>query len=273
MQFELAFAAPHEALRLYVREYVGWFERSTTKVCRRELPSGEVPLIINFGTRVRERKGGSSGEWHDYGTFTAGLHEAFTTVTADGPGHGMQVNFTAIGASLFYGRPLADLTNRTVELVDVLGSAATSLIARLYETSGWEARFTALDQEIASRIGAARRPPSAVRWACHELMNSRGRASIADLRRDIGWSERHFAVQFRDHVGLAPKAFARILRFHRAVKVLTNRLDAKLADVALECGYYDQAHFTRDFRTFAGISPSALLESRLPRGSGFRANP
>jgi AraC-like DNA-binding protein len=97
-----------------------------------------------------------------------------------------------------------------------------------------------------------------------------GRARIGEIRRDIGWSERHFAVQFREQFGLTPKAFARILRFHRAARAL-NHPTATLADVALACGYYDQAHFTRDFRTFAGLAPLALVDSRLPHDAGFRA--
>jgi AraC-like DNA-binding protein len=269
MQFELAFAAPDQRLRRYVREYVGWVERSTTSGCRRELPSGEVPLIINFGSRVRERKA-HSHEWHEHGTFTAGLHEAFTVVESTGPSHGMQVNFTAIGAELFYNRPLADFTNRTVDLADVFGSPADTLSARLHDATSWEGRFSILDHEIASRISVGRQPPQSVTWAWQELLKSAGRTRIAALVRHIGWSERHFVAQFRDHVGVTPKAFAQILRFSRAVRVLTSTRDVTLTDVALGCGYYDQAHFTRDFHEFAGITPSAVLESRLPDG-GFRA--
>jgi hypothetical protein len=97
MRFELAFAAPVSTLRKYVREYVGWVDYSGTPVSRRELPSGIVPLIINFGATVRERKAGSD-RWNAYGTFTAGLHEAFTIVESAGPNVGIQVNFTAIGS-------------------------------------------------------------------------------------------------------------------------------------------------------------------------------
>jgi AraC-like DNA-binding protein len=271
MQFELAFAAPVEALRMYVREYVGWSDRTRTLSRRRELPSATVPLIINFGSRVRERKAGSD-HWDEYGTFTAGLHDAFTIVESAGPNLGIQVNFTAIGARLFYDRPLADFTNRTVELADIFGRPAHRLIDQLDDAASWQMRFDILDREIGSRIAAAREPARAVTSAWQALMRTGGRARIADLVREAGWSERHFAVQFRDHVGLAPKAFARILRFARAVRVLTHHPAPDLAEVAQACGYYDQAHFTRDFRAFAGTTPSALLRSRFPDHAGFRAH-
>jgi AraC-like DNA-binding protein len=271
MRFELAFAAPDDALRAYVREYVGWFERSTVPVCRRELPSGDVPLIINFDSTVRERKA-ESGEWNAYGTFTAALHEAYTLVESTGPSHGIQVNFTAIGARLFYDRPLVEFTNRTVELDDVLGTATDLLLSRLYDAASWEERFGILDQEIGSRIECARQPPAAVAWAWQQLMKTGGGARITDLVRATAWSERHFVAQFRENVGLTPKAFARVLRFSRAVRLMTNSRARNLADVAQTCGYYDQAHFARDFRAFAGVAPSALLKSRLPSGAGFRSD-
>jgi AraC-like DNA-binding protein len=270
LQLELAFSPPHETLRPYLREYVGGYERSTTPICRRELPSTCVPLIINFGPGIRERKAGSA-EWREHRTFTAGIHEAFTLVESTGPGHGIQVNFTALGARLFYDRPLLDLANRTVDLPDILGSSADRLTARLVDADSWDARFSILDREIAARVHAARQPSRAVVWAWRELVKSAGQLKVTSLAREIGWSERHFAVRFRDEFGLAPKVFARTLRFARAVRMLTNRYTASLADVALMCGYYDQAHFTRDFHAFAGITPSGLVETRLPQQAGFRA--
>ena len=269
--FEMACAAPARPLRPYVREYVGWFDASPAMSRRRQLPSGNVPLIITFGTRVRERKG-RSDRWREYGTFTAGLHDAFTITESAGPNHGVQINFSAVGARLFFDRPLGELTNLTVELADVFGRSADRLIAQLWDAASWDARFDVLDREIASRIArCARRPASAVVCAYDELIRSAGRARISELVRQAGWSERHFAVQFREQIGLAPKAFARILRFASAVRVLTTGGPPHLADVAQACGYYDQAHFTRDVCAFAGTSPTELLASRFPDDTGFRA--
>lgn len=270
-QVEMAWAAPARPLRPFVRGYVGWVDPSSVVSRRRQLPSGNVPLIVNFGARVRERKG-RSARWREYGTFTAGLHDAFTITESAGPNRGIQINFSAIGARLFFDRPLGELANLTVELDDVLGRSADRLIARLAEAASWEARFDLLDREIASSIArCARRPAPAIVCAYDRLIASAGRARISELVRQAGWSERHFAARFREQIGLAPKAFARVLRFASAVRVLTGEGPQHLADLAQQCGYYDQAHFTRDVCAFAGTTPTGLLASRFPDDTGFRA--
>ena len=89
--------------------------------------------------------------------------------------------------------------------------------------------------------------------------------SSAELVRDAGWSRRHFTSRFTRATGLRPKAFARVLRFQRAKELLV-RPDASLAAIALDAGYYDQAHLNRDFRAFAGCTPTELMARRLPAG-------
>jgi AraC-like DNA-binding protein len=92
--------------------------------------------------------------------------------------------------------------------------------------------------------------------------------SIGSLSSYLGWSRRRLIERFKEDVGLAPKVFARVLRFHRAVEALKARQAPRLSDVALDCGYYDQAHFDRDFRVFAGVTPTELL-STLGSHGGF----
>jgi AraC-like DNA-binding protein len=91
--------------------------------------------------------------------------------------------------------------------------------------------------------------------------------SITGLAERAGWSRKHLVARFREHVGLPPKTFARITRFARAMRLVRSGQDLRWIDVAHACGYYDQAHFIRDFSEFAGVSPTRFLELRLPSGA------
>ena len=71
---------------------------------------------------------------------------------------------------------------------------------------------------------------------------------------------------------MPPKLIGRVLRFERVTERLAREGVARWTDVALDCGYYDQSHFNRDFREFAGITPSEYMASLLPGGGGIAAD-
>jgi len=96
------------------------------------------------------------------------------------------------------------------------------------------------------------------------LLAAGGRCAVSGLAAEIGWSDRHLRGRFREETGLTPKAAARVIRFDRARRLLQRRAAAAtalppLADLAADCGYYDQAHLAREFRDLAGCPPSAWL--------------
>jgi len=78
-------------------------------------------------------------------------------------------------------------------------------------------------------------------------------AKVREVAKSTGWSERRFSQVFREEVGFSPKAWTRILRFQRAVHQLHAGVDLPWADLALDCGFYDQSHFANEFRAFSGI--------------------
>jgi AraC-like DNA-binding protein len=86
---------------------------------------------------------------------------------------------------------------------------------------------------------------------------------VRDLAAETGWSDRHLRARFRAEIGLAPKAAARVIRFDRVKRVLHWREVAGealcLADLAVGCGYFDQAHLDREFAMLAGCSPTRWL--------------
>jgi AraC-like DNA-binding protein len=271
--WEYAIAKPQPSLYPHVRDrYYGWIEQMATPLCRREVPTEEVPVIINFGAPFRLFDQADPSRWTDYRSFTTGAYDAYVLVGSTGPSAGIQVNLTILGARLFLGRPLYELKNRAVALEDLFGPDAARLTEALYEAPSWDARFAILDRELAARISRARTPPAAVLCAWHRLVASGGRVSIGSIVGEVGCSQRHLIAQFREEIGLSPKTLARVLRFGRAIRVIKEGGGARLSEIAHDCGYYDQAHFSRDFREFAGVTPSELIASQLPDRGGFSAD-
>jgi AraC-like DNA-binding protein len=158
--------------------------------------------------------------------------------------------------------------NDVVPFEDVWGDGAEELLERLYETPGWGDRFDLLDAMLAARLARATAPPAAVVWAWRRLVAEHGRLPVRELTGELSCSRRYLAAQFREHVGLPPKPTARILRFQRAVRLLENGRP-QLERIALDCGYYDQAHFNRDFRAFAGSTPTEFLARIYPSAPGL----
>jgi AraC-like DNA-binding protein len=267
--WEYAIGHPHPSLRGHVLEYAGWVEQMATPLVRREPPTEVVPLIINFGAPVRLYDQQDPSRWIDYGSFSTGAYDTYVLVGSTGPSAGVQVNLSILGARLFLGRPLGELRNRAIELEDVFGRDARRLIEELYDAASWDARFTILDRELAARIRSARRPSAAVLCAWSRLLSSRGRVSIGAIVDEVGCSQKHLIAQFREEIGLSPKMLGRVLRFGHAIRTIKTGGAVRLADLATDCGYYDQAHFSRDFRAFAGVTPTELIASQMPDRGGF----
>ncbi|MBA3728585.1 MAG: AraC family transcriptional regulator [Actinobacteria bacterium] len=138
-------------------------------------------------------------------------------------------------------------------------------MARLSEAASWEARFEILDDAIEARFAKASVPSPDVAWAWRRLERASGHFRIADLATELGCSHRHLTARFREEVGLPPKKLARILRFNRALHLLERPDAHRLADVALDCGYYDQAPPGSGLRYVLGC-----VAQRLPRSPRAR---
>ena len=270
--WEQVLRQPDPRLRGHViGPYLGWNEQTTRALRRRETASGIIPLIINLGAAYRVMPGGHvTGETRT--SFVAGLYETWVDVEGPLATTAIQVNLTPLGARSLLGVPMDALANRVVELEDLLGPGEHSLVEQLRNTVPWSARFELLETFLLRRLAVSSPTPAPIARAWGVLEASRGRVDLAALAGELGWSHRHFIARFRDHVGLPPRTVARILRFQRALDLLTRPEASSLGRIALDAGYFDQSHLNRDFTGFAGRTPTALLASRIPGNGGIAAS-
>ena len=255
---ELVYGAPHPTLRHHVRRYCGYRERTIHPVRRRELPGADVTLIVSLGPELRLLEPRPA----THTSFVAGLDDHSSVTEHDGEAAGLEVTLTPLAAHQLFRVPMHTLAHRVVELDELLGREADRLAERLHGAPTWPARFQILEDTILSRIGDAPEPSPGVAWAYHQLLATAGCIRIAALASELGWSRKRLAGRFREEVGLPAKSLARILRFRRAVRLLERDEGRSLGEIALDCGYFDQAHLNRDFRSFAGSTPTELLARR-----------
>jgi AraC-like DNA-binding protein len=172
------------------------------------------------------------------------------------------VRFKPGGAFPFLGLPVGELQDHGVEPAFLWGAKARTLREQLLHSPSPEARFGILERFLLARLHEARERHPAVQYAISTIGASEGATSVASIVEHTGLSARRFIAAFRDEVGLAPKVFCRLTRFRRAITQLREVSSVDWADIALDCGYFDQAHFIHDFRAFAGVTPVTYLRHR-----------
>lgn len=268
--FEVAARPPHPALGAFVRRLVGFAEEAAAPIRRLEMPASSVALIVGFeGDGWAIEQGGAARGRH--AAFAAGLHGTAAVTEQRGRVAGVQADLTPEGAHRLLAVSMAELAGTVAPLDDAAGDdpATRALAERLAAAPDWDARLDAMEAWLARRLD---RTPAGgaphVAHAVRRLRETGGSVPVGVLCEEIGWSRRHLAVRFREHTGVTPKAMARLVRFERAVAALTHG-DPDLARVALDCGYADQAHFSREFREFAGLPPGAYVRHRADPAAGM----
>jgi len=270
---------PAEPLRRYVAAYTGYRQRGLPPARHRGLPSPYLTLIFTLDEPLTIEAHPDPGQPPgEFGALLGGLHSAPALITHAGAQSGIQVALRPLGARALLGLPAGELAELDLPAEAVLGGVCAELRDRVRAAAGWPERFAVLDEILLRSAGLHsaglhsaglhRVDPSPgiapeVGWAWRQLLREGGALRVSELAAGTGWSGRHLTSRFRAEIGLTPKAAARVIRFDRARKRLVHKLtaggDYLLADLAADCGYFDQAHLAREFRALAGCPPSQWL--------------
>jgi transcriptional regulator GlxA family with amidase domain len=138
-------------------------------------------------------------------------------------------------------------------------SAAGEMRERLLVAATPEAKVRVLEQALLAAAGGAPERHPAVAFALNAFHSAAETQKIGAVAEQIGLSPRRFIEVFRREVGLSPKLFCRVRRFQKVLRMISAGRVLDWAEIAVTCGYFDQAHFIHDFRAFSGINPSSYL--------------
>ncbi len=230
----------------------------------RALPDGCLQIIINLREdrhRIYDRRDLTRCRTLN-GCLVVGPQTEFCVIDTPARMSLAGIHFKPGGAFPFFAPPIDELHASHVPLDALWGSFSTELREQLLEAATPDERLSRLEQALLRRLANPAMPHPAVGFALHQLQSGPAVPTITEIVDQTGLSPRHFIARFRQQVGFTPKLFCRVRRFHRALERIASGGSINWADLALETGYFDQAHFIHDFKAFSGINPSAYSASR-----------
>jgi AraC-like DNA-binding protein len=248
----------------------------------RGLPSPWITFIVSVDGPVRVSGTVEDGDRFDpatatsYDVMVAGLHPVAARVEQPAEQAGVQLALHPLAVPVLFGCRSSELLGPGDHGHEVLGRAATELHDRVGSRKDAKGRLDVVTEWLRSRADNARRAsvrPEVVRaWEVAEANG--GRCRVEDLARAVLLSPRQLRTLMLAETGLSPKQLCRTFRFDNVIARLADG-DRTLAQIAVEVGYADQAHLTREFRQMAGCTPTQRLveERRNIQDGGHRNRP
>jgi AraC-like DNA-binding protein len=256
---------PRSPLSRFVRSFWLYQSRSQSFARARSLPTGTAQIAFDLsgdGLFVP-----TSSPYDGAPTLARALFNGADTryiIEESGyAAHQLGVDFKPGGAYPFFGPPAGELRDAHLPL-EALWSirAVDEPRERLMQAQSLRERFDILEAVLLAHLAHPLKRHPAVNLALRAFSAAPRGPVIAQIADQLGLSHGRFIQVFRDEVGLSPKQFYRVSRFSWVVQRAIREERPNWAQLALDFGYYDQPHLTRDFQQFAGVSPGAFLRDR-----------
>lgn len=261
MQFIEKTFEPSSALRPYVDSYryesftAAHHELSPDQYC---LPHGTAELI--FQLNKPSCVGWQGDQFKRFPeAFLVGVTRETTVWKISGETDIFQVRLKPEGFIQLFNRPLADFFNTFVDLKDLLGWKGMHLLEQLRAANDDMARIAVVESFFQQQLRATASENVYFLEALQRIRQAADHLSIESLSKSLHVGERQLQRIFKEKLGLSPKMYHRIVRFSHAYHAIQHNAHLNWADVAFSHSYSDQAHFIRDFKEFAGVTPGTMF--------------
>jgi len=255
---------PSAILAPYVKHYWLMTINSMFPATERVIPTGMMCLMFHRGERLFSS---SQNCWQPR-AFLSGQDCSYTDLSFCGAIDMISVDFRSAGAKAFFPMPMIELNGQNVAVDSLSDPQLAELEKRLTDASDPKTCVSLIESFLYRRLCLSdthnlKRMNAVMQSIYHGQQNIDMLAQIACL----GYKQ--FKRIFTDYVGANPKEYLRVVRFQKALHTLQIQPDISLTHLSYECGYYDQAHFIKEFRQFSGYTPTGYLAVCAPHSDFF----
>lgn len=254
--------SPGPFLRPYVAAF--WTLRGSSAAPSFDLilPDGHAEVVVHRTGRFLEWHAGDEVR-EQPAAIVAGVSDRAIALSPASTYETIGIRFVPHALAQICDGPLDAITAGIAPADAVLGRELRSLLATAAAAASLDDALLELRRGLQDEFARLPPAPLSIVAAVRRIRDTAGAISVDDLARGTGTSARTLERRFDRWVGLSPKRFGRVVRFHHAVTALVAAPERPGADHAARHGYYDQAHFTSEFKAFTGSAPRAFASQRL----------
>lgn len=252
---------PCKALQKYIKciwtmEYNRTLPSSENE---RILPDGYTEIIVNFSDKFKCTIDGEKEEFLT-NSFVSGPFTKYLHLQATGKVGLLGIRFWPGMMYPFFGIPMKELANKYFDLSLVSKELSKEVEFSILSSNDFEERFALVNSILAKYfMSNLITENKTIEESINIIRCSNGMIAVESLSEKIGVGSRQLERLFNLYLGVTPKMFNRITRFQKIFRELeTHRINNWLV-LALQCGYYDQAHFIREFKQFSGMNPNSFF--------------
>ena len=229
------------------------------------LPDGCTDFIFTLGEVANAVEEGSLMMQPYRSYFVGPMTKYSELVTYTESIHMFGVRFLPCGLSCFTNLPLHEFVNSRVSTNEMKAVFDDTFIEKLGEQKHVTDRIRVVEEYLLAYLARHYQPAdSHVAMALNMINHSKGKRSVRSLMDDVCLCQRHFERKFKHYTGFTPKEYSRIVKFKNAVELLRTTTSANLLTTAVDAGYYDLAHFSKEIKSMSGNTPASFLSLTVP---------
>ena len=202
-------------------------------------------------------------------SFVGGLSTGFTELTSTGNVDMIVVVFQPFGARAFFNIPMSEFFNKCISIDDIGNNSLKELASQIEYIPDSLSSIKLIEEYFIQQLSSFDNYNHKRMTAAIQSINISPQIDITSLSGAACLSYKQFTRIFTEYIGARPKEFTRIIRFQRALYILQNNPKISLTQLAFECGYYDQPHLIKEFKTFSGCTPTEFIATCSPYSDYF----
>ncbi|NDK54971.1 helix-turn-helix domain-containing protein [Pontibacter fetidus] len=220
-------------------------------------PAPQNSLFFYINDRIKVKKEGTTEFVEQPRSVIVGPQVSRVMLDINRSHKAVRVGFHPGGLHRFMGIPMCEMIDSHFDATDVYGNEMALVNERLQEAQSFDEIKIVIEEFLLSKVKTLKQALPFDR-AMLELMRHNGNAPIEQISSLACLSLRQFERVSKERIGLTPKFFARLVRFSKAYRMHENYPELSWTHISYSCGYFDQMHFIRDFKQFAGVAPGTI---------------